>query len=992
MTPRRRSFGRRPDLLAAVAALALAAAAFAVALPSRRARADDAPSAEERAEAVDRQVQKGWAAFRRGNHEEALARAERLEKLDPGNPVARVLKARVFARTGRYEEGLALAEAAVRAAPGDLRSAALRYDFLLRLGRLDEALSVATAAIAEHPDDLVARTVRGQVLEARGRRKEALADFDQVIAAYNARDPRPEEIPSVATAALRATRLSPNAADDLTMGALNLLKQRIEAEPEDVDLLLAFADVYRANPGTQGQSIAGKYYKKVLDQNPMVAEARVGQARIALVFYRQDQAVQACRTALQVNQNLVPAMNVLAAIHVGDGDYDQADAMWERARKVNALDKEARSVRAARLYITGDRAGFAALEKELLAEDPTYGALYTTVAELVGERQRRFDVAAELSSKAIETDPTDPRAYVVAGENLMNLGREAEAKAAFQKGVAASKGWQDVVRDNFLEVLDVLETFVEAKTEHFVVRQHPEEAAVVGPYLLPLLEESRAALQRKYGFECTSPILVESFHRSDDFSTRSVGTPGLPAIGVCFGQVITLAGPLSGDLGAFSWARTAWHEYAHVVTLQMSKGQVPRWLTEGLSVHEEKAHKAQWGREMDRELYDRWRNGRLLRMAEINHAFRGPDILFAYFQGGLIADYVSREWGFEAITKMLRRFADDVPTEKVFEEVLKVPLKDFDARFSKYVEELVGAYRMQPRWDDESKKSFEARTEKDPADAEAWTRLAWAHHQRGNAVDAGAALEKARRLAPDAPEVVLLQAETAMRANRLDLAAERYRKFLSLGGDDVGARLALARIALGDKKSAEAVEHYEAAKKCFPRFVGKGNPYVALAELRQGEGDAEGAMKELEAYAEIAQEDWGVRKKLLAWYVSRKDDAAVARVCAEMIEISPFGASRGKKPDLEVHARFAEVLERAGKKREAAREWKVQSVLVDRLPEEERKKAGGVEARLALGRLLLELGQPDEAVDAALGALAIDPESVAAKALKAQATEAAVGK
>src|SRR4029453_19382396 len=114
-------------------------------------------------------------------------------------------------------------------------------------------------------------------------------------------------------------------------------------------------------------------------------------------------------------------------------------------------------------------------------------------------------------------------------------------------------------------------------------------------------------------------------------------------------------------------------------------------------------------------------------MAEINHAFRGPDVMFAYFQGGLIADYVKKEWGFEAITKMLRRYGDDVPTEKLFVEVSGIPLEDFDKRFADYVGTLVSSYKMVPRWDDESKKAFTERTVKNPSDAEAWTRLAWAH-------------------------------------------------------------------------------------------------------------------------------------------------------------------------------------------------------------------------------------------------------------------------
>jgi tetratricopeptide (TPR) repeat protein len=388
---------------------------------------------------------------------------------------------------------------------------------------------------------------------------------------------------------------------------------------------------------------------------------------------------------------------------------------------------------------------------------------------------------------------------------------------------------------------------------------------------------------------------------------------------------------------------------------------------------------------MDRELFDRWKNGRLLKMSEINHAFRGPDVMFAYFQGGLIADLIAKDWGFEAVTAMLRRFAEDVPTERVVEEVLKVPLADFDRRLEAHVATLVGGYRMVPRWDEESRKALEARTKEAPDDAGAWTRLAWAYLQRGATIDAGAALARAKALAPDAPDAILLEGELALRADRRDTAKTHFERFLAAGGDDVGARTALARIALEERRSQDAVTHFEAAKRCFPRQTGRGSPYLELARLHEGAGRMEDAVRELEAYAAIAQEDYDVRRKLAGWYVSQRDDEALMRVSDEMIEISPFGAPKGKPPDLLLHRRYAEALVRAGRKPEAVREWRVQTLLLDMLPEEARAKAGAVDARLALGELLLELGSPEEALEQALAALALDPESGAAKILKARA-------
>lgn len=948
----------------------------------------DPTAVEDRAEQIERHTKKGMTAFQRGNHDEALTRMDRLEKLEPENPLPAYVRARVWTRVGKYEEALALATQTAAKHPDDRGVEALRFDLFRRLGRDEEAATAADEALAKRPDDLVARTTRGLLDEAKGRRKEAQAAYDAVIEAYNTKDPLPEELSFVAIAALRATRLSTNESDDLTSGALKILKRRIDAAPDDVDAILAYAEVFQAKRGADTQAIAGKYYRQLLNQNPEVVEARLGQARIATMFWEQPKAIEQCERALATNPNFVPAMTLLAQIRIGDGDYDKADELWTRAQKVNARDKEARATRAAKLWIVGDKAGFEKLEKELLAEDPTFGVLYTITADLVGERQRRFDVAAELSKRAIATDPTDDQAYVTQGVNLMNLGREDEAKEAFATATQVSKRYADVTRDNFKEVLEVLETFVTTKTPNFIVKQHVEESAVMEPYLVPLLEQARADLGKKYGLVPDYPVIVESFHRHDDFSIRSVGSPNIPALGVCFGRVITLDGPFSRALGEFSWARTAWHEYAHVVTLEMSKGQVPRWLTEGLSVHEEKSHKPEWGREMDRELFDRVRTGRLLKMDSINQAFRGPDIMFAYYQGGLIADYLKETTGFEAVTKMLKRFADDVPTAKVFEEVLGIPLTEFDGKFRQYAEGIVKDFKITPRYDDQTKKALEARVAKNPNDGEAWTKLGFARVQRNQGIDAGEALAAAKRLLPDALATMLLEAELARVSDRKDLAKAAYERFLSAGGDDLMCRLTLARQALDDAKSDVAVTQFEAAKKCFPRFVGKGNPYVELAKLYEGAGKPAQAIAELEAYAAIAQEDYGVRKKLVSWYESRHDDAKVAKFSMEMIEISPFGANRKDPPDLELHKKFAHALVRMDRKVEAIREWRVQVRLIGRLPEEARKAAGAVEARLALGELLLEQNRAEEAYEEALGALAIDPESIAAKALKVRASTA----
>ena len=100
------------------------------------------------------------------------------------------------------------------------------------------------------------------------------------------------------------------------------------------------------------------------------------------------------------------------------------------------------------------------------------------------------------------------------------------------------------------------------------------------------------------------------------------------------------------------WAATVWHEYTHVLTLALSKHRVPRWLTEGFSVYEERQRNPAWERGMDRELFDAYHNGDIVPVLQLNRLFRGPRILFGYYQGGLIVEYLSEKYGFDRVVAL----------------------------------------------------------------------------------------------------------------------------------------------------------------------------------------------------------------------------------------------------------------------------------------------------------------------------------------------------
>ena len=117
-------------------------------------------------------------------------------------------------------------------------------------------------------------------------------------------------------------------------------------------------------------------------------------------------------------------------------------------------------------------------------------------------------------------------------------------------------------------------------------------------YAVPLAHQALDdAVGKRYEFTPKGPILIEMFPKHDDFAVRTLGLPGMiGALGACFGRVVTLDSPQRAPPGDFQWEATLWHELAHVITLQMSNQRVPRWLTEGISVYEEKRARPEWAR------------------------------------------------------------------------------------------------------------------------------------------------------------------------------------------------------------------------------------------------------------------------------------------------------------------------------------------------------------------------------------------------------------
>jgi cellulose synthase operon protein C len=147
---------------------------------------------------------------------------------------------------------------------------------------------------------------------------------------------------------------------------------------------------------------------------------------------------------------------------------------------------------------------------------------------------------------------------------------------------------------------------------------------------------------------------------------------------------VTLDSPKARPPGDFNWEPTLWHELGHVITLQLSKQRVPRWLTEGISVYEEKLGGPDWGREGELTFAAAYGKGEIMSLRELNAAFTNPEkISLAYYEASLLAEQIVETYGWPALRKLLVTYGEGKEGEAALEAGLGVKMDTLQAGFDK---------------------------------------------------------------------------------------------------------------------------------------------------------------------------------------------------------------------------------------------------------------------------------------------------------------------
>ncbi len=797
-------------------------------------------------------LQSAQAAHESGNYDAAITAFTALTASDTAPVAARRGLVRALTAVGRYD---AAETAARRFVTPDARGRELANtlgEVLAIRGKLPEAETAFRRAMTEKATDSLTARVNLAVLRfERGERDEAMREFDRFIDVYN--DSQGRLTASELSAIGLACRYLGLENPALFKDALKAYDAAIDLAPAAIEPRVRVAELFLEKIQS---AEAQKELDIILAANPRHAEALLAAAR-RRQFDGEPGADSLVRRALEINPNLVSARVFYSSLLLDSESYDRALAESRRALGVDSTSLEALGMIAAIHKLHGDEKGFDDAKRRALARNPRYADLFNTVAEL-SARNRLYEQAVDFSRQATMVDPKSWRGHGILGMNQLRVGAIDSGRVSLERAFKGDP--YDVWVKNTLDLMDTYKDYTLTSTPRFTLFIGKKESDLLAPYLGGLLEEAYDRFAATYGYKPPTPIRAEVYRSHADFSVRTVGLAGLGALGVSFGKVLAIDSPGAREVGEFNWGSTVWHELAHTFTLGMTNHRVPRWLSEGISVYEERRGRPGWGADATVSFLSAYNRKMLVPVSRMNDGFMRPaypeQVIHSYYQASLVCELIERDFGAKALTRMLEGYRDGLNTDEVFRQVLKTDLAAFDKRFDAYMQE---------------------------------------------------------RFAKIAPTIrVVARGEPGAGGGPIGIGREIELPTGTPDANDFIGQLRMGRALLEKGDVDGAVVYFERAKTLFPEYAGNDSPRWYLARVHKDRGAFAKAADELRVLTSANENHYQAHLDLADVLQALGDDAGAAAILDRSMYISPY--------DPAMHARLATLYAKTGNRTGALRE------------------------------------------------------------------------
>ncbi len=515
-----------------------------------------------------------------------------------------------------------------------------------------------------------------------------------------------------------------------------------------------------------------------------------------------EKATEYLNTALRIDPNHIPSNLYLVEQKISEENYSDAVKNIDQILKINPTQPRSLAYRAVVAHLQNkpaDEKKFRDLALSTWKSNPE-------VDHLIGEKlsqKYRFAEGAEYQRRALIYDRNYLPAKIQLAQDLLRLGKESEGWKLADE-VYQSDGY-NILAHNLVTLRSNITEFKTIAADGFVVRMSPREAEIYGDQVLALLSQAKKQLCKKYDFKVSKPIVVEIFPKQQDFAIRTFGLPGGAGfLGVCFGKVITMNSPSSQGATPTNWKSVLWHEFCHVVTLQKTKNKMPRWLSEGISVYEERLANPAWGQSMNAQFKQMILGPDLTPVSKLSGAFLQPKsaahLQFAYYESSLAVQFLVEKHGPKVINRILVDLGLGMTINQALDRYTG-SIKLLDKEFADYAKKLANEFAPGVEFKPPkisgplNIQTAQKIVDKNPKNYFVLQQLAQLHIETQNFTAAKSVVDKMLKLHPEGDASHALLARIARETNDLALEKSSLQKFVAKNSDSYSSRLRLAQIA-----------------------------------------------------------------------------------------------------------------------------------------------------------------------------------------------------
>jgi len=592
---------------------------------------------------------------------------------------ARPSTAEALYRAGKYEECLETARKEFESGVRNELWSRLLIRCLMTTGGYAEALETYEQAVKRYRNSLQVRMLGWEVYRFNDLPDKAQEEFNVIFTL------------------LRQLRYRFSGAEDqITLGRyfykrgedakqiLELFYDRVQkSKPEFVDAYVASAELALDKHDYQLAADVLATAEKLAPSDPQIAYL----AARAWSDSDGEKAAAALMRALELNPRHVPSLLLQADNRIDAEHFEDAEKLLQLVEQINPNLPELWAYRAVIAHLQG------AYEQEQQHRERALEPWKTNPAvdHLIGKKlsqKYRFAEGSRYQRLALAMDSSHVAAKFQLAQDLLRLGEEDDGWNLADETFAADE--YNIVAHNLVTLHDRLNEFRTLHREGLVVRMDARESRIYGEEVLDLLAEARETLCEKYGVELKLPVIVEIFPQQQDFAIRTFGLPGGAGfLGVCFGRVITANSPASQGGSPSNWQSVLWHEFCHVVTLEKTHNKMPRWLSEGISVYEERQRDPTWGQSMTPQYREMLLGDDFTPVDELSGAFLSPPtpmhLQFAYYESSLVVEYIVETYGLDALKELLVDLGVGMPINEALPRYVG-PLEQFNSEFAEFAE------------------------------------------------------------------------------------------------------------------------------------------------------------------------------------------------------------------------------------------------------------------------------------------------------------------